>query len=116
MSPFGTGISGALVALKKDPPDSTIVNDAELASYVRVVVAALQEQDCGPERTSDPEQCPHQRRSGSYYSGGAGTSATCYRKDHEGQKPAAPAASVRLASYSKDVGPHHHAALRGAGL
>lgn len=42
MSPFGTGISGALDALKKAPPDSRMVNDAELASYLRVVVAALQ--------------------------------------------------------------------------
>ena len=42
MSPFGTGIPGALDALKKAVPDVTIVNDAEIASYLRVVVGALQ--------------------------------------------------------------------------
>jgi hypothetical protein len=54
MSPFGTGISGALNALKKAPPDSTMVNDAELASYVRVVVAALQNKIA--DRNAPPTQ------------------------------------------------------------
>jgi hypothetical protein len=42
MSPFGTGILGALHALKGPVPPTNIVNDAELERYLRIVLDALQ--------------------------------------------------------------------------
>ena len=42
MSPFGTGIPGALDALKKPVPPTNVVNDRELERYLGIVLEALQ--------------------------------------------------------------------------